>query len=190
MEKILVISSSPQSIAALSPILYESRQGCNIDTANNGGQARRMLLAIEYDLVLINMPLSDETGATLGVDISLKTDVGIIILAPADEADFVQEQVEEYGVFVLPKPINKKSIFQAIGFVCTSRKRILRMRAKQNELQNKLDDLKVIDRAKCCLIQYLNMSEPQAHRYIEKQAMDMRTSRRIVAEDIIKTYEM
>ena len=33
------------------------------------------------------------------------------------------------------------------------------------------------------------MTEPQAHRYIEKQAMDLRITRREVAEGIISTYE-
>ena len=47
-----------------------------------------------------------------------------------------------------------------------------------------------MDRAKCVLIQYLNMTETQAHRYIEKQAMDLRTTRRQIAEGILKTYEV
>ena len=47
----------------------------------------------------------------------------------------------------------------------------------------------LIDRAKCVLIQVLGMTEPQAHRYIEKQAMDMRVSKRQVAEELLKTYE-
>lgn len=190
MEKILVVSSSAQSVATLSQLLSAFRQGCKIDTAVSGGQARRMLLENEYDLVLINMPLSDETGASLGVDVSSQTDAGIILISPAEDADFMQDQVEDFGVFVVPKPLNKQGLYQATRFVSTSRKRILSMRIKQKELQNKLDDMKVVNRAKCCLIQYLSMSEPQAHRYIEKQAMDMRTSRRIVAEDIIKMYEV
>ena len=49
--------------------------------------------------------------------------------------------------------------------------------------------MRLIDRAKCVLIQYLTMTEPQAHRYIEKQAMDTRTTRREVAQQILRTYE-
>lgn len=53
----------------------------------------------------------------------------------------------------------------------------------------KIEDIKMIDRAKCILIQYLNMTESEAHRYIEKQAMDMRTTRKTIAEGILRTYE-
>ena len=50
-------------------------------------------------------------------------------------------------------------------------------------------EVRLVARAKCILMQYLNMTEAQAHRYIEKQAMDMRLSRLNVAENILKTYE-
>lgn len=51
------------------------------------------------------------------------------------------------------------------------------------------EDIKIINRAKQVLITRLSMSEPEAHRYIEKRAMDMRLTKRAVAESILKTYE-
>jgi len=61
---------------------------------------------------------------------------------------------------------------------------------KENRvLKQKIEDIRIIDRAKCILISRLNLSEEQAHRAIEKQAMDMRASKRVIAEDILKTYE-
>ena len=49
--------------------------------------------------------------------------------------------------------------------------------------------MRLVDRAKCTLVQYLGFTEAQAHRYLEKQAMDMRMTRREVAEEILRTYE-
>ena len=49
--------------------------------------------------------------------------------------------------------------------------------------------MRLINRAKCTLIEYLKFTEPQAHRYIEKQAMNNRQTRREVAEKILKTYK-
>jgi len=61
---------------------------------------------------------------------------------------------------------------------------------KENgELRRKIEDIRIIDRAKCLLISRLNLSEEEVHRAIEKQAMDMRTSKRAIAENILKTYE-
>ena len=68
----------------------------------------------------------------------------------------------------------------------------LRLKQLSDEKQlllDKIADLKIIGRAKCVLIEYLKMTEKEAHRYIEKQAMDLRLSKRTAAENILKTYE-
>ena len=70
-----------------------------------------------------------------------------------------------------------------------SRKRVQNLESENHKLQKKIDEIRLVDRAKCILIQYLNMTEPQAHKYIEKQAMNMRQSRLQTAEMILKTYE-
>ncbi len=63
------------------------------------------------------------------------------------------------------------------------------MRNENRSLSQKIEDIGIIDRAKCVLIQVLHMTEEQAHKYIEKQAMNMRVPRRQVAEELLKTYE-
>lgn len=63
--------------------------------------------------------------------------------------------------------------------------------APQTEiLQQKIKDIRIVDRAKCLLIQSANMTEAEAHRYIEKAAMDQRLSRREAAEKILEHYDM
>jgi response regulator NasT len=49
--------------------------------------------------------------------------------------------------------------------------------------------MRLIGRAKCALIQYLDMTEAEAHRHIEKKAMDSQRPRRDIAVNIIKAYE-
>ena len=65
------------------------------------------------------------------------------------------------------------------------------MKRVQDEIrpEQKIEDKRIIDRAKYILISCMNMREQEAHRYLEKQAMDMRTSKRIIAEGILKRYE-
>jgi response regulator NasT len=60
---------------------------------------------------------------------------------------------------------------------------------KNTRLESQIEEARLINRAKCILIQYLRLTEPQAHRYIEKQAMDKRTSRIDIARNILTTYE-
>ena len=57
-------------------------------------------------------------------------------------------------------------------------------------LQEKMEDLRLIGRAKCLLIQYSHMTEQEAHRWIEQRSMDQRVTRRRVAEEILQKYEI
>ena len=71
-----------------------------------------------------------------------------------------------------------------------SKQIIATLREQNQALKRKVDDVKVIERAKFCLIKYLGLDEKQAHRYLQKQAMDLRISPRAVADNILKTYEI
>jgi response regulator NasT len=66
---------------------------------------------------------------------------------------------------------------------------MLKVTEENEMLRHMVDDMKVINRAKLQLITCLNMSEAQAHRYLEKQAMDLRISKLQVAKQVIQTYE-
>ncbi|MDR0930197.1 MAG: ANTAR domain-containing protein [Clostridiales bacterium] len=65
----------------------------------------------------------------------------------------------------------------------------LKTRDENTKLNQKIEDIRIIDRAKLVLISYLKMTEDEAHKYIEKQAMNTRRTRRAVAESVLKTYE-
>ena len=85
---------------------------------------------------------------------------------------------------------SQQVLFQSIPFVLNSKQIIENLREQNKALKRKMDDIKVIERAKFSLIKYLGLDEKQAHRYIQKQAMDLRVSPRVVADNILKTYEV
>ena len=188
MEAVLIVSSSEKGREFLTELL----QGCGFTRpvyAGSGGEARRMLLDQVFDLVVINAPLQDEFGHDLALSLTQSTDSGILMLVKSDQADAVSARVEDYGVFVIPRPVGRQLFFQTVKLVNASRKRILGLRKENGRLQEKIEEMRLVDRAKCTLVQYLGFTEAQAHRYLEKQAMDMRMTRREVAEEILRTYE-
>ena len=112
-----------------------------------------------------------------------------MLICKADIADEISEKVEVSGVCVLPKPLNKTLFFHSVKLLQANRSRILNVMKEFSKLQTKIEETRLISRAKCILIQYLKLTEPQAHRYIEKQAMDQRLSKLEVSQNILKTYE-
>ena len=67
--------------------------------------------------------------------------------------------------------------------------RMLTVNEENEKLRHIVEDMKIINRAKLLLITCLNMTEQEAHRYLEKQAMDMRMSKMQIAMQVINSYE-
>lgn len=188
MDSVLVVSGTDKGRDMLTD-LCRSVSISHITTASSGNEARRFLINGVYDLVVVNAPLPDEFGHELALSAVENSSAGVILLVKSELADEVSAKVEDEGVFVISKPIARSLFFQSVKLVSASQKRLLGLKKQTMQLETKIEEMRLIDRAKCTLIQYLSMTEPQAHRYIEKQAMDMRLPKRAIAESILNTYE-
>ncbi len=190
MNNIMIVSSTEKGAVLLDKLLKEQSAGLAAEICRSASEARRVLQENDPELLVINTPLKDEFGHELALTASEKTSAGIILTVQAELAEDIEARVEDSGVIVVPKPISRSLFHHAVKVALSIRKRILGLKRENVQLQKKIDEIRLVDRAKCCLIQSLNMSEPQAHRYIEKRAMDERVSRMEIAESILKTYEM
>lgn len=188
MDSVLIVSNTNTTLEIISDML-NSQTFSRIVTTQNGAEARRDLIDNEFDLIIIDSPLPDEFGDDLALHASESSTAGIILIVKAEMLTDIDTVVEDAGVFVLPKPVSPDFFYQSVKLLSASRKRVLSLESENQKLQKKISEIRLVDRAKCILIQYLNMTEPQAHRYIEKQAMDLRQSRTVTAENILKTYE-
>jgi len=148
----------------------------------SGAETRRALGEDDW-------PLSDESGIDLAIDAASHTATSVLMLVKAELADQVQAQLENYGVFVVAKPVARPLFDQAIRYAAVLRNRLMTVCAEKAKLEKKLADVRVVDRAKCLLIQYRGLTEEQAHRAIEKQAMDTRQTRVAVAQTVIDHYD-
>ncbi len=169
--------------------LLHAQTFSRIATMQNCAEARRELVENQFDLIIVDSPLPDECGDDFAFYAAEQTDSGIILIVDNDILFDISAKVEDAGVFVLPRPVSPEFFYQAVKLLIASRRRVMSLETENQKLQKKIEEIRLVDRAKCILIQYLNMTEAQAHRYIEKQAMDLRQSRLVTAENILKTYE-
>ena len=188
MENALIISQTEKSIAVFTEMLHAA--SCHqIVTLQLCGDARRLLLERDFDLVIINAPLKDESGENLARHIASKRLSQVLLFVKSEHFDTVSAMAEDDGVFTIAKPVNKTIFWSVLKIAKAGQNRMRRLYAENNKLTQKIEDIRIVDRAKYLLISYLKISEQEAHRSIEKQAMDMRITRREVAEGILKTYE-
>lgn len=184
---ILVVSATDSFNSAFSDLLSELRYR-NINTVSSISSAKRILAEKTYDFVIINAPLPDDDGTRFSIDTCLANQAAVLLLVKNDIHADIHDKVAEYGVFTLPKPTSRQTMAQALNWLESARERLRQFEKKSISIEEKMAEIRLVNKAKWLLINELHMSEPDAHRYIEKQAMDQCIARRSIAEEIIRTY--
>ena len=103
--------------------------------------------------------------------------------------DGTAQAVRDFAARTLAKPLTRQTLEMGLHMITALRGKLLQMDRRNRALQEKMTDIRTINRAKWLLIEQLRMTESEAHYYIERQAMDTRLSRREVAENIIRSYD-
>lgn len=184
---ILIVSASDTFTSALTDILPESRYS-PVQTVNSISLAKRVLAETAYDFVIVNAPLPDDFGTRFAIDISTTEQTVVLLMVKAELHAGIHDKVAEYGVFTLPRPTPKPTLIQAISWMESARERLRHFEKKTLSIEEKMKEIRQVNRAKWILINELQMTEEDAHHYIEKQAMDCCVPKIIIAENIIKTY--
>ena len=188
METALIVSSTDAGIKALFALL-KGLHLRDIQFAMNSGEARRRLANQEYDLAVINTQLRDEFGSDLACHIAESTTAGVMLLIKLEYAAEINAKVEASGVFVLEKPVSRSMFQYTVRMMETMEHRLQMLKQENVRLQNKIEEIRLVDRAKLVLMEYLKISEENAHSYIEHQAMNMRCTKQEIAQSIIRTYQ-
>jgi response regulator NasT len=188
LDSVLIVSNTNATLGIAADLL-KAETFSRIAAAQSAGETRRILDDDGFDLIIIDTPLSDEYGDALALEAAESSEAAVVLLTDRELNADASERVEDAGVFVLTKPVSPDFFYAAVKLLNVSRKHVRALLSENRTLRNKLQEINIIDRAKYILIRYLNMTEPQAHRYIEKQSMDLRQSKLITAENVLKTYD-
>lgn len=186
--RVLVADSGDKIYEYISQSLPRSDYDPIVKAGDAGG-VRRMMLDAPADIVIINTPLRDEFGTELAIDLAEGT-AGVLLLVKNELYDQVCYKAEDSGVLTLGKPTSRQGFYSAVKLLTAMTARLSRLEKVNHTLQEKMADIRVVNRAKWLLIEHHHMKEQDAHYFIEKQAMDTRLSRREVAENIIRSYDM
>ena len=185
---VLLVSSSEKfanSVKTLLPVT----DYWPVTVVSSSQEARRALLETSYDIVVINAPLKDEFGSKFAIDVCTNSSSGVLLFVRNEQYEDVCDKVMEYGVLVVAKPAAVITISQSMKSLCSMRERMRKMEEKQISVEEKIEEIRIVNHAKWLLIENEHMNENEAQRFIEKTAMDGRISKRKTAEKIIETYE-
>ncbi len=186
---LLLITDSRDTAAHFAAFLPEDRFApeLNMCAAREAGY---VLDETVYDVVVIDGSVPSDAGAALAAKAVESGAAGVLLLAEADRFEAAAAYGEAHGFMTLQSPVDPTLLKQSLGMMANVSQRLHALESRAEKLQRKMDELRIVDRAKLLLIQQFKMTEKQAHRFIEKNAMDRCVTRRAVAEKIIRTYEI
>ena len=185
---LLLITASQDTAAQFARLLPMERFAPEYSVCA-AREADYVLRESRYDVVVIDDSIPDSVGTALA---SAAVDNGcahVLLLASADRFASVAEYAEVHGFMTLQSPVDPVLLRQSLGMMASASARIRELEEQAETLQAKMDEIRLVDRAKLILVQQLKMTEKESHRFIEKNAMDRCVTRRTIAESIIRTYQ-
>ena len=181
---VLLVSAAQKANEALLPLLPGNLY-YPVSVVKSVSAAKRCLLERRFDLILVNAPLPDDLGLRLAEEACADSAAGVLLLVRRELYDEVCDRVSQWGVAVLPKPVGGETVTQTLQLLRATRERMRRLEEKQLTVEEQIGELRLVNRAKWLLIEKRGMSEAEAHREIEKQAMDSRRSKAAVARELL-----
>lgn len=184
---VLIVSAAEKFNTSLKELLPDIKYyPIHEETSISG--AKRAMAELSYDFIIINSPLPDSDGIRFAIDTSNGKNAVALIMVRNELYNEVFDTILSYGAYALPRPTSKQIITQALDWMASTRERLRRLEKKSLSLEDKMQEIRIVNRAKWFLISELKMTENDAHRYLEKQAMDRCISKKAMAEEIIKIY--
>jgi AmiR/NasT family two-component response regulator len=156
-----------------------------VGEAGDGEQAVRLATELKPDLVILDVKMPVLDGISAAEQIVSARIAPVVMLTAFSQRELVERAVDAGAMAYLVKPFAKGDLLPTIEVAVSRHAQITALEAEVGDLQERLETRKVVDRAKGRLQTDKGMSEPEAFRWIQKAAMDRRTSMRLVAEGVL-----
>lgn len=156
-----------------------------VGQAGDGEQAVELARELQPDLVVMDVKMPRMDGITAAEKIAEERIAPVVMLTAFSQRDLVERAREAGAMAYVVKPFDASDVVPAIEIAMG---RFAEIRAVEDEvadLEERLASRKAVDQAKGMLQEGLGLSEPEAFRWIQKTAMDLRISMREVAEKVI-----
>jgi AmiR/NasT family two-component response regulator len=153
--------------------------------APDGERAVELAVELRPDLVICDVKMPKMDGIAAAARITGERIAPVVILTAFSQRDLIERARDAGAMAYLVKPFQKRDLLPAIEMATSRFAEIRALEAEVHGLRDRLEARKLIERAKGLLMADHRMSEPEAFRWIQRAAMDNRTSMRSVAELVL-----
>ena len=180
---VLLVSRDSKIVSQISAFLVPPL--FDLTTTSDFNEARRLATERTFNIIIADSGDGYDTDFAINVADSYST---ILLLVPNEHFDEISYRVEGYGILTITKPFEPFYLYNMMKIAIAVQYKVQVLSSQTTKLKVKMEEIKQVNRAKMLLMSHMNMSEQEAHRYIEKEAMDRGMKKTAISEKIIKTY--
>lgn len=188
MGSALITSFSQEGIHVIQDILQNLGYTL-VESAKTYQESRNLSQKNTFDLHLIHSLPPHHIPMNLAKECIEQPCSQVIFVTKENFPMEMADSLRELGIITLQKPLHKGDLERYLQFLTVSQVKLRKIQQEKADLAKEILDIKLVNRAKFILISHLNMSEGEAHKYMEKEAMNTRTCKVTVAQKILKTYD-
>lgn len=160
-----------------------------VGQASDGEEAVRLANELEPDLIVMDVKMPKMDGITAADKIAEDRICAVVMLTAFSQRDLIKRAKEAGAMAYVVKPFDASDVIPAIEIAMARFAEIRGVEDEVMDLEERLESRKVVDQAKGILQTSLDLTEPEAFRWIQKTAMDLRKSMREVAQGVIDHAE-
>ncbi|MCX6495748.1 MAG: response regulator [Rhodoluna sp.] len=181
-----VVVAEDEAIIRLDIVETLKESGFDVvGQAGDGAEAVRLALELKPDLVLMDIKMPGTDGLQ-AAEVLAEHNLPVVLLTAFSSPDLV-ERASAAGVFsYVVKPFNPSNLIPALRIALSLHERMTTAANEVDEITEKLETRKLVDRAKGLLTEKMKLNEPEAFRWIQKASMDRRLSMKQVAQTVIE----
>ena len=157
-----------------------------VGQTGDGELAAALAVELRPDLVILDIKMPGKDGIVVAAEIAGQQIAPVIILTAYSDRELIQRALDAGAMTYLAKPFSPATLLPAMELAAARYAETVELRAAVADANERLLARKVIDRAKGVLMTQAKMTEPQAFRWLQRTAMDRRTSMDSVARDVIE----
>jgi len=157
-----------------------------VGQAGDGAKAVELAEQHRPDLVILDVKMPVLDGIAAAERIASQRIAPVVILTAFSQRELVERARDAGAMAYLVKPFSQSDLVPAIEMAVSRFAEVTLLEQEVADLQDRLETRKAVDRAKSILQQQLQLTEPEAFRWIQKTAMDLRRSMREVAEGVVE----
>jgi AmiR/NasT family two-component response regulator len=181
-----VLVAEDEALIRLDLVELLDEQGYQVvGEAADGETAVSLARELAPDLVVLDVKMPKQDGIEAARIIAEERIAPVVMLTAFSQRELVERAQEAGAMAYVVKPFDASDVVPAIEIAMARYAEIRAVEAEVSDLEERLASRKAVDQAKGLLQQQFGMSEPEAFRWIQKSAMDMRKSMREVAEGVI-----